>query len=591
MLKQIQLLKKCSLIGSLIFLFSMFSNGVRAEEEEPKSVGESEGFKVMNAGETHGQLIYLTVVDVLEESPRYQSLNPLSIPVFEEMPLALTVTAGAITIQQQNLLSHVQLKSRARGTPNLDISGVAQGAKHPYLAKFPDESWVHMTLSSDHTVTIRPSTRKNAEEHYTDKQTAVVELKSDTEFNKIYAHHGFTLKKSEDKDAPPEEENIAATSEFGSIQHHRVGSKAANYAELAKALNTPERKVVRPNFAVPFYYYQKFINDNDNVKRAVREAVDDSLMNVAYFSDYRRMVLEGELNPESGKREGGLIKEFQKEENVVDEELVNTLLAIFDTQIDPNIPGNKPRKMKLRSSTNAEDLPNFNGAGLYTSESYKPLSKKKKYLKSVEERKDLIREALKVVWSSVWNLRAWDEREFFKIPHDDVKMGVQINPSFPDEDVDGVAITKNIVTAEDVAHIKGIDVDSVLGKPGVYIEAQRGDNHSVANPVPGVRPEKILVTYNPERPLDQSQYRIVITGKSNIADDLMSILPNDNPKPVMFDAEIKDMAYQSLKARAHFKPLLDPENDSFHLDLEFKVDKGDTGTRAVFVKQARPYIE
>src|SRR5687768_1458430 len=72
--------------------------------------------QVMNAGEAFGQLVYLTVEDVQKPTQKFKALNPLSIPVFDELPVELAVVAGAITLQKQNLLSHVQLKSRARHT-------------------------------------------------------------------------------------------------------------------------------------------------------------------------------------------------------------------------------------------------------------------------------------------------------------------------------------------------------------------------------------------------------------------------------------------------------------------------------------------
>ncbi len=59
----------------------------------------------------------------------------------------------------------------------------------------------------------------------------------------------------------------------------------------------------------------------------------------------------------------------------------------------------------------------------------------------------------------------------------------------------------------------------------------------------------------------------------------------------MSTEEIKDLAYQSLKAEIHFKPILGRDNPNFSLDLEFKVDSEDTNSRQVYIKQARPYID
>lgn len=85
----------------------------------------------------------------------------------------------------------------------------------------------------------------------------------------------------------------------------------------------------------------------------------------------------------------------------------------------------------LRSSTNAEDLAGFSGAGLYES-----------VVVDAHDRAALAR-ALAEVWASVWTLRAWDERERVGIRHEDVLMAVLVQPFLDDVRALGVAITRN----------------------------------------------------------------------------------------------------------------------------------------------------
>lgn len=158
-------------------------------------------------------------------------------------------------------------------------------------------------------------------------------------------------------------------------------------------------------------------------------------------------------------------------------------------------------------------------------------------------------------------------------------MGVQVNPSYSNELADGVVVTKNM------------SGDSRYPGHGVYIEVQRGGEHSVANPEPGVKPQKILVLFDTNDRLNTAKYDVKVLQNSNIADDNISVLATDNPIPVMNTDEIKDLTYQSLKAEQHLKPILDPSNPKFSLDLEFKIDAEDTGSRQVYLKQARPYID
>ena len=494
---------------------------------------------VMNPGKAIGQFTVLTVQDVLEETPKYKALNPLSIPVFAELPLDLSVVAGVITLKQQNLLSHVQIKSRARKTPNLDISQLQDGLNNSLFSAYTDGDYIELILTADGPIEINPSTEAAAKEFYKNKKNAVVELKADLSVNELLPMSSLTW-----------------------LDYDKVGSKAANYAELAHALNTPERTVVRTSMAIPFSYYKQFLDQNPTVSALIKRVSRDPLMKRVTATEYRE------------KKLSALTDLIFSDETVIDDSLLNELLTQLDTFKNND---NIPRKMKLRSSTNAEDLPNFNGAGLYTSKSYKPAKGGKE--KSNKKKKSALIKALKTVWSSIWNLRAFDERNYFSIPHDQVYMGVQINPSFKNEQVDGVVVTTNIAGNE-----------SLTGD-AVYIEAQRGDFHSVANPEAGVKPEKLLVLYNKSEPLNKSFYKINVIQRSNISDDMETILPIDNITPVMLDNEILDLVYQSLKAVAHFKPILSKEGDSFSLDIEFKVDKEDTGNRQVYLKQARPFIE
>jgi pyruvate, water dikinase len=495
--------------------------------------------RVMNAGQAYGQLVVLTVDDVKSETPKYKSLSPLSIPVFAELPLDMSVVAGAITLQQQTLLSHVQLKSRARGTPNLDISELQGGMSNALLAKFKDGDWIHLNLSADGKIVIEPSNEAQALDFYNSKKMIEMNLEADV-LDKM----------------------IRSNEEMGSKDFVRVGSKAANYAELANLLNTPEKTVVRPSHGIPFYYYQEFLDSNPAIQSAIDSILRDPLMNKVAKVEYRKAKLEA------------LQALMTSEATVVSEKLIEELIKMFDGM---RTAKGKPRKIKLRSSTNSEDLPNFNGAGLYTSASYDPTTKgvEKPY---AEKRASLIK-ALKTVWASVWNLRAYDERAYFRIPHAQVRMGMQVNPSYPNENADGVIVTKNMSGSKEFTG------------PGVYVEVQRGGEYSVTNPVAGIKPQKILINYDPANPLNTAAYKIHILQNSNIADDFLTILPQDNPQPVMTNEEIKDLTYQVMKAHLHFGPMLDPNNKDFSLDLEFKVDSEDTGKRQIYLKQARPYID
>jgi hypothetical protein len=499
---------------------------------------------VKNPGDAHGQLVVITQADLLAQSDKLKDLSPLSIPVFEDLPEDLSVVAAVITLKEQDLLSHVQLKSRSRGTPNLDISTLPGGLDNPLLDGFKDGDWVHLTAtySGFH---LTASSKENAQDAYEAKKAPPRDLPADLQVKGILSSSDNTWQ-----------------------DFSKIGSKAANYAELAKALNSSDEVLVRPAYALPYSYYKSFIETNPSIATEIAKILRDPIMKRAEYSNYR----SGKLTSLQDLMKG--------EASVVDPDLLLSLVAELDKVRDEALP--VPARMKFRSSTNAEDLPFFNGAGLYESKAYKPFKTSKKdgsvKEKSLDKKIESAREALLEVWASVWNLRAYDEREVFGLPHDQIMMGVQINPSFSNEAVSGVVVTTNVPRKPEYP-----------GK-AVYIESQRGDFYRVENPQAGVRSQKILVLINPTEHLNRDSYQVVILQESNIADDNETILPSPNPNPVMSTTEAKEVAYHSLRAEDHFRPLLGNNNPDFAFDLEFKYLNRDLESRKLYFKQGRPYI-
>ena len=92
----------------------------------------------LNIGEAWGYLRIFPEDD--------QSLRPTDIPVFDELPLDLSVVAGVLTRAVQDTNSHVNLKSKERDTPNAVLRDAAPD--HPRLAPFADQP-VHFVVASD----------------------------------------------------------------------------------------------------------------------------------------------------------------------------------------------------------------------------------------------------------------------------------------------------------------------------------------------------------------------------------------------------------------------------------------------------------
>ncbi len=530
-----------------------------------KASASEAGVKVLNSGMTCGRLAYMTSEDL--EQKNDETLSRAQIPVFESIPTDLTTVAGTITLAKQPRLGHIQIKSKNRGTPNLDISGQGPGNwDNDFLDGFENDNCVYMKAeASTGDVIFRKVDTDDLADAGLD--TDVEKLCRRNCLGEVDPNDATFKPATIELVADLETREVLPTASMSWKNFKDVGSKAANYAELANLLNTPERTVVREGMGIPFFYYDEFVDNNPAIRDKIAEVLSDPKMQQVDAGRYRADQL----------RE--LRELFFDKDAWFNEEFLNELIDTFDTFL---LPDGSKHAMKLRSSTNSEDLPNFNGAGLYTSKGYKP-NKKNGEERSRKGKVKEIKDTLATVWASVWNQRAFDERAYFGIPHKDVYMGIQVNPNYPDEKVDGVIVTKDIY-------------DMAKG-PAISIEAQRGNTYSVANPEDGALAEQILVEFSEEAPLDKSQYKITIIRRSNLSADGTSVLSADELEAsgdsignVMTDEELRDLTWLCNKAQIHFRKIMKGD-DNFALDLEFKVDEENTGKRAVYLKQARPLIE
>jgi hypothetical protein len=154
-----------------------------------------------------------------------------------------------------------------------------------------------------------------------------------------------------------------------------------------------------------------------------------------------------------------------------------------------------------------------------------------------------------------------------------------LNPGFPEEEGNGVAISRNIT-----------DVKSQSGlSTGVYFNNQNGE-YSVTNPSPGVVAEEMIVFFDPMTAYNFStKYteRVYIkrSSETKVNKDL------GIREPVFLGSELDMMVNVIRTLHDHFKQLDDPQdkNGLFAIDLEYKVDDFGTGERKVYFKQARPY--
>ena len=204
------------------------------------------------------------------------------------------------------------------------------------------------------------------------------------------------------------------------------------------------------------------------------------------------------------------------------------------------------QSLRYRSSTNNEDLPGFNGAGLYDSKTQKP----------AETVEDGIAKSLKQVYASLWNFRAFVERDFHRIDHLEAAMGVLVHPNYSDELVNGVAVS----------------FDPYYGRDGrYYVNTQVGED-LVTNPEAHSVPEEIFL----HRDLNFSTYQVVATSNQVPRGELL-----------MSDDQLDQLRRHLIVIHDHFERLYDPPSgELFAMEIEFKI----TEDNILAIKQARPWV-
>jgi len=414
-------------------------------------------------------------------------LGPRDIVLTDRAPLAIPPVAGVITSELQTPLAHIAILAHSRGIPDMALRGAFDD---PTLVRFAGQ-WVKLRVTRQRW-TIEAASPRDVRPN-----RAPVEVPIDL--------RPMDLIPLESVDAD----------DIGS-----VGAKAAHLGTIASI--GPVAPVPR-GFVVPVSRYVQFMMDNHLMERAAAIVSNRALL-------------------EDRPRLDAALKELRRaiEQAPIDRALVEAIRANIR-----RVAGNAP--VRFRSSTNAEDLAGFSGAGLYTSKTV-DLSNPRK----------TIEEGLHEVWASVWNLRAVEERELFGIPHDQVAMAVLVHRSFPAERANGVAITRNLFTRF---------------RPAFSINVQAGEE-SVTNPEGDSSPEQFLYyTFYNEGP------RVEILARST----------ETNGAPVLTDAQIEVLGRALTAIHERFMEWYGSHPD-YAMDVEFKFDGDGPNGPTLFIKQARPYI-
>jgi len=472
------------------------SNALEMESRLPKNVPivytkelyEGAEFQGLNLGKTIGKVVFLNLTDL---DSTY--IARTDIVVLDRVPNDISACAGIITAEFQTPLSHVNLLSINRGTPNMAYTKALEDESIKAL----DGKWAELVVSSD-GFTIKASTKEEGEKFWEGARPPDIQK----------PEIDLTVK---------EILNVDDVS-IDSIPY--AGGKASHYGELRKLKDSiPVEKA----FVIPISFYVDFIKENKLDERISAMLKDENFQNDGIYrktalAELRDLIKEAPLNPDF-------------------EQLVKD-------KIDIEYPD---QNVRFRSSSNAEDLESFNGAGLYESKSYKPGDPEKTLANTIRE-----------VWSSLWSMAAFEEREWARVDHDSTGMALLFHRSYPDEIemANGVAITANPFDPPPG------------GQAAYYVNVQKGAI-SVANPEPGVTPDSFLY-YKPPAGQGEMTY--------------LSFSSETDGTTVMEFDEIVTLVKALYALHNHFHKIY--RSEPFGMDVEFKLIDND---RKLIIKQARPY--
>lgn len=311
------------------------------------------------------------------------------ILVLDQSPNDISVVQGLITQDFQTPLSHVNVLSQNRKTPNM---GLRNALTNTQLRGF-EGKLVELVVGAS-AWTMREVSQAEAEAFWKAHKPAPVTLPTPD----------LTVTGLVDI------ENVTPESATGQSLRDAIkksvlafGGKAAHYSILTRTKDVPIQKA----FAVPIYYYDQFMKQNGFYTK-----IDGYLADPSFTSDSKVRVQKlGELR---------------------DAMMTAPLDTAFQDLLRAKIAAEYPNhKMRFRTSTNSEDLEGFPCAGCYESHSGDPANW------------DKVVGAIRETYASAWLFRTFEERSYYGVDHKTVGMALLVHKNFPDEEANGVAVTSN----------------------------------------------------------------------------------------------------------------------------------------------------
>lgn len=457
-----------------------FSANTSLRTLTPNALNAGLSYQLIQPGTCTGRLVLCH-----DLKAQFLSVLPDDIVVVKGSPAEIPLCKAVISDCFQTPLSHIQVLSHNKNMPSAYVQNVFSDAR--FVASNGKYVQLHVTADS---LWLTPAAPGNTPGSLPQKTA----LPLNTSLQKLIP-----------------------LAQCSSLTNAHIGTKAKGLSDLQRIAETHNGLFQIPQgaFVIPFYFYRQHLQ-SANVAPLLTELeacpLNETEKMNALLAQIREAIMRTPVSP--------------------------ALLREVEQQIRKNNCGTSYR---FRSSSNAEDLANFSGAGLYESKTGEPGNAKKP-----------IDKAIRKVWASMYNYRAYQERRFAGIDESTAAMSILAHRNFPNEDVNGVIITKNMYRKE---------------YPGIVINAQPGDVSTVSPPDSVQCEQFILVENKYMNPLSQKVSAKYIC--------FSSLHPQG---PLLNYAQLVKLQ-QSVAAVQEFYA-----DKNAVWDIEFKFD-GDV----LYFKQVRPY--
>lgn len=449
-------------------------------------IAREQQYQALNVAKGLGRIHIITKLD------EHVEIGFNEILILDEVPIQLPPVAGIITAQPSTPLSHINLLAKGWGIPNAYIKNAKE------LLKQYDGWWVEF---------------ETKRENYSIKRADLDQLR---EYQRRNAERSDLMKPR----SSLTERRLLNLSQQRAASSVAFGGKSANLGEVMSA-RLPGI-VVPGGFTIPFYYYDDFMRANN---------FDDEIYGLLNDQKFIH-------DPPYRKQKLAAMRERIKG-GEVDSELRDQILQ----KVSSDYAG---KGLFVRSSSNTEDLPNFSGAGLYTT------------VPNVRGESDLI-EAIKTVWASLWNFEAYEARERANVDHSKVYMAVLLQEGINSES-SGVMISTDPFDSEN--------------RGAIYISAKRGLGIKV---VEGQRIAEQII-FRPRTNAVQ-----VLTRSAE--DSLLTFDEKGGVKEVPITGErvvlTNDVIRRLVRAATAIKRVFGSRDQ----DIEWAYMKGQ-----IYIVQSRPYI-